>query len=655
MSAAFSAKLRRPVLGALVALLAVPAVASADGEPPPTADQLDRSGVHEIIVARAPGLDRADRAEVRAAADVTLAATMPLPDTEVVRAEPGHLAGALAALRADPSVVYAEPNAPVRVFTNDALWSEQWALHNVGQSIEDRPGHIGADISAPAAWATGATGAGQVVAIVDSGVNAAHPDLAGQITASTAGYDWVDGDADPDDRNGHGSHVAAIVAARQGRRGITGVAPDARILPLRVLDENGEGWTDDVVAAYAYAGARHVGVVNASLGGDTTSSAESEAFTSHPQTLYVVAAGNDGRDNDVIPTYPCASGAANVICVGATDNMDRPAVFSNYGRTTVDLFAPGVSVVSAWRAPEFGWWYEDGTSMAAPHVAGTLALMRAAAPALDAAQLKQALLESVDDVQALHNLSVSGGRLDADAAVEHARGLSTTLHPGADTDRDAVPDAADNCPSASNSAQTDADGDGVGNACDPAPNGPDEDADGLPDTADDCPDVLDPGQLDRDADGIGNACDPTPGTSAPSPPAAPPPAAPTPAPLPPSASVVPKAPVLGALTVPSHTPTVRVCRAGARDCRPSPLTVSFRLDRAAAVTAQVQRRSCRAGRCAYATAATVRVRARAGANRLTIGARGVTARLKAGTYRLRVVAGPTSARSRARVLAFRVR
>jgi hypothetical protein len=116
--AAFTGKLRRPVLGALVAMLAIPAAASA--APPATPEQLDAAGVHEIIVKRAPGLDHGDRAQVRAAAAVTLEGAMRLPDTEVVRAAPGHLAEALAALRADPGVVYAEPNVPVHAFTADA-------------------------------------------------------------------------------------------------------------------------------------------------------------------------------------------------------------------------------------------------------------------------------------------------------------------------------------------------------------------------------------------------------------------------------------------------------------------------------------------------------------------------------------------------------
>jgi hypothetical protein len=649
--------LRRPVIGAFVALLATSGAARAAAPAQaPTPEQLEAAGVHEIIVKRAPGLDAADRARVRAAADVTLEAPMRLPDTEVVRAEPGHLTEALAALRADPSVVYAEPNTRVRAFTSDAYFSEQWALQNVGQTPHvdggtPVPGTPGADISAPAAWALGATGAGQLVAVVDTGVNAAHPDLVGQIATTPPGWDWVDNDGDPADANGHGSHVAGIVAARQGRRGISGVAPDARILPLRVLDANGEGWSDDIASAYAYAGDHHVGIVNASLGGPAISSAETDAFNQHPETLFVVAAGNDGADNDVTPTYPCASGAPNVICVGATDNRDQPAPFSNYGHSRVDLFAPGVQVLSAWKAPEFGWWFDDGTSMAAPHVAGTLALMRAVAPALTAAELKQALLGSVDVLAQLHNLAVTDGRLDAKAAVQEARDLSASDHPGADTDSDAVPDLVDDCPAVADALQSDADGDGVGNACDPAPDGPDEDADGAPDTRDDCVYVPNAGQLDSDADGLGNACDPTP--VAPPPPAPvstpPPPATTTPPPL--AAPVAPATPVLGPLKAPSGTPTVKLCR-GARDCRAAPLKITYRLDRAAAVTAQVQRRDAQ-GR--YTTAATLRASARAGANTLTIGARGATARLRAGTYRLRLVAGAAGATSRPRLLAFRVR
>src|SRR4051812_2657791 len=427
MPVARIAALCRPLAGLLAAALVLPAAAFGAAKPAPTPAQLDAAGGPDIIVKRRPGLDAGDRAQIRAAADVTYADSLRLQDTEIVHAEPGRLADALAALRADPSVLYAEPDAPVHAFTGDEYWPEQWALENVGQSVFGGPAGLpGADIHAPAAWALGATGAGQTVAVVDTGVNAAHPDLAGQLATNAGetghgresnradddhdglvddwrGWDWVQQDNNPDDGDGHGSHVAGIIAARQARTGITGAAPDARILPLRVLDADGFGSDSDIASAFAYAGELHIGVVNASLGGLGASSAEEDAIAAHPQTLYVVAAGNGGADrigddNDSTPEYPCNAPQDNVICVGATDNNDERASFSNYGHNSVDLFAPGVTIVSAWRAPESGWWIADGTSMAAPHVAGTLALMRAAAPSLGAAQLRQALLDSVDDV-----------------------------------------------------------------------------------------------------------------------------------------------------------------------------------------------------------------------------------------------------------------
>jgi subtilisin family serine protease len=707
--------LRRSLAGLLAAALVLPAAALGAGDPPPSPAQLDAAGVHDIIVKRRPGLDASDRAQIRAAAGVTYADRLRLPDTEVVHADPGGLADALAALRADPSVEYAEPDARVHAFTNDAYWPLQWALENDGQSIDGGPtGVPGADIHAPAAWALGATGAGQTVAVVDTGVNAAHPDLVGQLATNPGetgggretnrvdddhdgivddwrGWDWVQHDNNPDDRNGHGSHVAGIIAARQARTGITGAAPDARILPLRALDADGFGSDADIANAFAYAGDLGIGVVNASLGGPGISNADEDAFAAHPQTLYVVAAGNDGEDNDSTTNYPCDAPQDNVICVGATDNSDQRASFSNYGRNSVDLFAPGVAIVSAWKSPELGWWLLDGTSMAAPHVAAAVALVRAAAPSLDAGQVKQALLDTVDDIPALHGYAVTGGRVDAAAAVQRARAMTG---PTTDFDGDTVPDVDDDCPSVADVHQEDADTDGVGDACDPTPHGPDDDADGVADTADDCVAVANPGQADADGDGLGDACDPTPHgpdgdgdgvpdarddcVAVPNPgqadtdgdglgdacdpwPAGPPPVAPAPAaaPLSPASPLAPPpaapaadAPALGALTAPSSARTLRACRAGAAGCRPDPLRIAYRLDRAATVTAQVQRRGAH-GR--YATVATVRARGRAGANTLTIGTSAATRRLRAGAYRLRVVAGTSGAVSAARTLAFRVR
>jgi hypothetical protein len=185
--------------------------------------------------------------------------------------------------------------------------------------------------------------------------------------------------------------VAATVAAPQNGAGVVGVAPAARIMPLRVLDANGQGSSADVAAAFAFAAERGVRVVNASLGSEFESQAERRAVEDHPGTLFVVASGNGGADSagdDVdgaTREYPCAHAAPNVVCVGATDQGDALATFSNYGATSVDLFAPGTAVVSAVplaRASHLdryfgtgpGYEIMQGTSMAAPHAAGVAAL-----------------------------------------------------------------------------------------------------------------------------------------------------------------------------------------------------------------------------------------------------------------------------------------
>jgi thermitase len=623
------------VLAVLAILLGLPVPARAEAAA--TAADLEAAGVRDIIVKRRPGLDRSQRAALRAGADVRLRRALTLADTELVRAEAGRLTEALAALDADPDVVYAEPNAPVRALTADPYWPLQWGLENTAQPIEGTSGRQDADIDAPEAWALGVTGAAQTVAVVDSGVDATHPGLTGRMAISPResgggresngidddrngliddwrGWDWVQGDNDPADVEGHGTHVAGIVAAPRDAVGIAGVAPDARVMALRVLDATGTGTVADVAEAYRYAGALGVRVVNASIGGDAESITQRSAIAAYPDTLFVVAAGNGGDDgaaddNDATPIFPCAFDLANLICVGATDNHDEPAAFSNVGARSVDLFAPGVSIVSTYLGGAYA--FMDGTSMATPHAAGTLALMRAAAPALDGAQLRQALLASVDPTDGLDGLSVTGGRLNAHAAVRAAVQAARLV----DADNDGIRDGMDTCATTPDPAQADTDGDGVGDACDATPSG-------LPAAA---PPIA------------ASASSPPQTASAVAPPA--------------PARIRP--PRLLAVATPRGA-TVRLCAARRRGCTPRPLTVTFRLDRAATVTARVERRTCARGRCRYVAAATIRLGASAGAHRLIIGARGPTARLTAGRYRLRIAAAVGSTRSAPVLHAFRV-
>ena len=427
----------RAIGAALAAALVVAPAAHASiyGPAMSAADvrSMQAEGVREIVVKRATGVSASAQAAIRAQAGVTYAGPGPLPGTELDRAPAGQLAAAVAKLGSDSQVQYAEPDGVVHAAStpNDPYYSLQWALQNTGQSVNGERGTAGDDIGASYVWPH-STGAGVTVAVVDTGLDATAPDLQGQ---TVPGYDFVGGDTDTQDQNGHGTHVSGIIAAAQNNGvGVSGVAPGAKVMPLRVLDASGSGTDTNVAAAFNYAGNANVPIVNASLGATAPSQVIEQAIAAHPNTLYVVAAGNDGTDNDNpgTPFYPCDLTEANVICVGATDQNDQPASFSDYGPTSVDLFAPGVDILSTWLSSggyaEYA--YADGTSMATPMVSATLALMLARNPSLSAAQLKSDLLASVDQEPQLAGESVSGGELDAATAVAMAGGDQPYAAPG---------------------------------------------------------------------------------------------------------------------------------------------------------------------------------------------------------------------------------
>lgn len=324
----------------------------------------------EVVVGFRASAGRTDRLDARAAAHATLVRGLRQPRTQLVQVGPGQTVdGAIRALRQRTDVRYAEPNYVVHATAvpNDPAFGFEWGLQNTGQSVNgDLAGVAGADIGAPAAWDRASGTASTVVAVVDSGVAYDHPDLApnlwtnpGEIDGNSAdddgngfvddvhGWDFVDGDNTPWDLNDHGTHVAGTIAARGDNGiGIAGVAWRASIMPVRALDASGSGSDADVADAMDYAADNGARVVNLSLGGPGRSQAIADAIAQHPNTLFVVAAGNDHVDDDVTPTYPCSDPAANVVCVAATDQRDDLAWFSNYGATSVDLAAPGVDIYS---------------------------------------------------------------------------------------------------------------------------------------------------------------------------------------------------------------------------------------------------------------------------------------------------------------------
>ncbi len=363
-----------------------------------------------VIVQWARGSDHAERVEARADASVTYSAVLGDPNFQLVETQPGESAAdAARALEEDPTVALAEPDGFRRLdaIPNDPLFAQEWGLQNTGQAVNGlAPGKSGNDINVLPAWERTVGTPSTVVADIDSGYRSDSPDLGpvewtnpGEIPANgidddadgykddVHGWDFVGEstaalteDNNPDDTNlisgGHGVHTAGTIGAKGNDGvGISGVAQNVRIMPLRVCTN--EPATNEVrcpnsaiIAAINYAGAKGARVANMSLGGTTFNQAEVNAIAAHPGTLYVISAGNDAANNDSGLSgtaghhYPCdykpatqASPAVpgaieNIICVAALDPSEALASYSDYGATSVDLAAPGTSVLSTFPATE---------------------------------------------------------------------------------------------------------------------------------------------------------------------------------------------------------------------------------------------------------------------------------------------------------------
>ena len=275
----------------------------------------------------------------------------------------------------------------------DALGGNLWGLDNV---------------NAPEVWGgggsfSGATGSGSTVAVIDTGVDLDHPEFTGRIVG---GYDFVDGDSTADDGNGHGTHVAGTIAGANDGNGITGVAYDANIMPLRVLDDDGYGWTSDIISAVRWAADRGADVINMSLGGGGYSQAMADAisYATGQGSVVVMAAGNSGGSS---PDYPAAHAINQGIAVGAVDQNRALAGFSNRaGSTELDyVTAPGVNIYSA--VPGGGYSNANGTSMAAPHVAGVAGLLKGHDRNLSPSSIEDLLTGSASNSSASSSVSNS--------------------------------------------------------------------------------------------------------------------------------------------------------------------------------------------------------------------------------------------------------
>ncbi len=295
---------------------------------------------------------------------------------------------------------------------NDPYFTKLYGLHNTGQT----GGTSDADIDAPEAWAITRGSPAVRVAVIDTGVDYNHPDLKANCIA---GYDYANNDADPMDDNGHGTHVAGTIAAIGNNAiGVAGVTWNTKIIPLKFLSGSGSGYTSNAIKAINYAKQHGATIASCSWGGSGTDKALQDAIANAPGILFVCAAGNSGKNTDIYPQSPASLPNANILAVAASDAKDKLASFSNYGAKSVDVAAPGVSILST--TPERTYAYMSGTSMATPHVSGIAALIKAKKPSLTTNQVKDLIIRYVDKKSAFSGKTVSGGRVNAYLAVKYA-------------------------------------------------------------------------------------------------------------------------------------------------------------------------------------------------------------------------------------------
>jgi subtilisin family serine protease len=318
-----------------------------------------------------------------------------------------------------PAVEYVEPNYVVSAIAttpNDPSFGSLWGM---------------ARLRATEAWDFSTGNTNLVVAVIDTGVYRSHEDLAANIWSNPVevvngkdddgngyiddvyGWDFVNNDNDPSDDHGHGTHCAGTIAGvGNNGLGVAGVNWRLKVVGLKFLNSSGNGYTDGAISALEYCKAMGIKISNNSYGSSESSQAFRDAIAAYPEHMFVAAAGNSAANNDVSPNYPSSYDLDNIIAVAAINSSGSLAYFSSYGRTSVDIAAPGVDITSTFKDGPSSYKTWSGTSMATPHVAGAVALLWGLDRNRPGSDVKDAILSGCRSNSALANLVLTSGDLD---------------------------------------------------------------------------------------------------------------------------------------------------------------------------------------------------------------------------------------------------
>jgi subtilisin family serine protease len=403
----------------------------------------------ELLVRFAPNIPKATIDQINATIGAQVLQSFQIVSNLYLVKIPAHLSvpEAIARYKGYANVLYAEPNFIVRtaqhvqLTPNDPNFTQLWGLHNTGQT----GGTPDADIDAPEAWDITTGSSSVVVFVIDTGVDYNHPDLnanlwrnPGEIPSNgidddgngyvddVYGIDTYYNDTDPFDGDGHGTHVSGTIGAIGNNNvGVVGVNWSVKIGHCKFLSDSGSGSTAGAISCLQYIlnlkqtgnPANDIIATNNSWGGGGFSQALHDAIKAHMNAgiLFIAAAGNAGANNDTALFLPASYYLPNVISVAATTHTDAKAGFSNYGRRTVHVGAPGQDILST--VPGNSYDTFSGTSMATPHVTGLAALIKAQFPSFTWYQIRNRILATGDVTTGMQNVTISDRRINAYGAL----------------------------------------------------------------------------------------------------------------------------------------------------------------------------------------------------------------------------------------------